>query len=67
MATGHRNNKSAYKGIRFPYELVEEIDASVEREKAENSGANFSAWVLDACGRKLKSEQRKKSKAEPEA
>ncbi|MEH5014618.1 YlcI/YnfO family protein [Phytobacter diazotrophicus] len=62
MATGHRNNKSAYKGIRFPYELVEEIDASVEREKAENSGANFSAWVLDACGRKLKAEQRKKPK-----
>jgi len=62
MATGHRNNKSAYKGIRFPYDLVESIDACIEIEKKENAGANFSAWVLDACGRKLKAEQRKKSK-----
>ena len=65
MATGNKNGKSSYKGIRFPNELIEEIDASVEREKADNSGANFSAWVLDACGRKLKSEQRKKPKEEP--
>ncbi|ULH10628.1 hypothetical protein MF265_22350 [Serratia marcescens] len=67
MATGHKNNKSSYKGIRFPHELIEEIDASVEREKEENSGASFSSWVLDACGRKLKAEQRKKSKSEPES
>lgn len=52
MATRHRNNKPTYKGIRFPYELVEEIDASVEREKNDNLGTNFSAWVLDACGRR---------------
>ncbi|AIA47155.1 MULTISPECIES: YlcI/YnfO family protein [Serratia] len=62
MATGHKNNRSSYKGIRFPHELLDEIDASVEREKPDNPGANFSAWVLDACGRKLKAEQRKKAK-----
>ena len=66
MATGHKNNKSSYKGIRFPHELIDEIDASVEREKPENASANFSAWVLDACGRKLKAEQRKKTKETPE-
>lgn len=66
MATGHRNNKSAYKGIRFPYDLVESIDACLEREREENPNANFSAWVLDACGRKLKAEQRKKAKSEPD-
>ncbi|WP_025119992.1 MULTISPECIES: YlcI/YnfO family protein [unclassified Serratia (in: enterobacteria)] len=65
MATGFKNNRSTTKGIRFPHELIEEIDASVEREKPENPGANFSSWVLDACGRKLKSEQRKKAKEEP--
>ncbi|MDT7056858.1 YlcI/YnfO family protein [Citrobacter freundii] len=65
MATGHRNNKSAYKGIRFPYDLVESIDASIENEKNENPTANFSAWVLDACSRKLKSEHRKKTKEDP--
>ncbi|MFZ4217840.1 YlcI/YnfO family protein [Enterobacter ludwigii] len=66
MATGDVNNKSAKKHIRFPHEVIEEIDARVEREKADNPGANFSAWVLDACGRKLKSEQRKKPKPETE-
>ncbi|EAA7390517.1 DUF3950 domain-containing protein [Salmonella enterica subsp. enterica] len=62
MATKSINAKSAQKKIRFPHEIIEEIDASVEREKTTNSGANFSAWVLDACGRKLKAEQRKKAK-----
>ncbi|UAN54438.1 DUF3950 domain-containing protein [Serratia sp. JSRIV002] len=62
MATKNVNNKSSLKGIRFPHELIEEIDVSVEREKPENPSANFSAWVLDACGRKLKLEQRKKPK-----
>ncbi|WJM82902.1 YlcI/YnfO family protein [Pectobacterium brasiliense] len=62
MATGHKNNKSLYKGIRFPHDLIEEIDASVEREKEDNPASNFSAWVLDACGRKLKADLRKKSK-----
>lgn len=62
MATGDVNNKSAKKHIRFPHDIIEEIESSVEHEKTENPGANFSAWVLDACGRKLKSEQRKKTK-----
>ncbi|QKJ61287.2 YlcI/YnfO family protein [Serratia fonticola] len=63
MATRAKNNKSATKGIRFPHEIIEEINASVEREKEDNPGANFSSWVLDACGRKIQSEQRKKPKA----
>lgn len=62
MATKSINAKSAQKKIRFPHEIIDEIDASVEREKVANPGANFSAWVLDACGRKLKAEQRKKAK-----
>lgn len=66
MATKSINAKSAQKKIRFPHDLIEEIDASVEREKAEDTGANFSAWVLDACGRKLKAEQRKKPKESPD-
>lgn len=62
MATKSVNAKSATKKIRFPHEIIDEIDASVELEKIANPSANFSAWVLDACGRKLKAEQRKKAK-----
>ncbi|MDI3441648.1 YlcI/YnfO family protein [Erwinia sp. V90_4] len=65
MATGFKNNRSTTKGIRFPHDLIEEINISVEREKADNPGANFSSWVLDACGRKLKAGQRKNAKEYP--
>ncbi|HCT2374307.1 YlcI/YnfO family protein [Morganella morganii] len=54
MATGYKNSKSTTKGIRFPHELIEEINSSVGRENS-----NFSSWVIDACEKKLKSEKRK--------
>jgi hypothetical protein len=60
VTSGNTNNKSAKKNIRFPHELIDEIDASIEREKNNSPGANFSSWVLDACERKLKAELRKK-------
>lgn len=50
MATGNKNNKSEKKYIRFPHELVEKINANVEKENS-----NFSSWVLDACEKKLTS------------
>ncbi|RDE92951.1 DUF3950 domain-containing protein [Aggregatibacter aphrophilus] len=53
MATGHKNNKSATKGIRFPYELIKEIDAAVETENSNGNNANFSSWVINACKEKL--------------
>ncbi|WP_081440035.1 YlcI/YnfO family protein [Pectobacterium parmentieri] len=52
--------ESQTKGIRFPHELIEEINASVVQEKAEDPDANFSAWVLDACNRKLATPKRDK-------
>lgn len=52
MATGHKNNKSQYKGIRFPYELIEKINDNVEKENS-----NFSSWVIDACEKKLTSDK----------
>ncbi|ELP3923323.1 DUF3950 domain-containing protein [Escherichia coli] len=57
MATARNNSKSRGKEIRFPHEIIEEIDASVEREKAVNPKANFSAWVVDACEQKIQAEK----------
>lgn len=48
MVNDNVNNKSAKKNIRFPHELIEQID---ERAKKDNS--NFSAWVINACREKL--------------
>lgn len=53
MATGHKNNKSATKGIRFPHELIEEINKAVEKEVSTGNKTNFSSWVIDACKDKL--------------
>ncbi|MFS6933790.1 YlcI/YnfO family protein [Klebsiella oxytoca] len=58
MPTITRTRKTSTKYIRFPHLLIEHIHQSLD---AENS-ANFSAWVLDACSRKLKAEQRTKAK-----
>ncbi|AUO65426.1 hypothetical protein WM46_12045 [Citrobacter freundii complex sp. CFNIH2] len=66
MSSGNINSKSAKKYIRFPHELLEDIDASVEHEKREHPNANFSAWVIDACEVKLRGEQRKKYKDNPD-
>ena len=64
MATKAINAKSAQKKIRFPHELLEEIETSLEGEKVSKPSANFSAWVLDACGQKLKTLQKAEVKEE---
>ncbi len=61
MPTGSKNKCSTTKGIRFPHELIEAINASVALEQTNNSGANFSAWVLDACNKKLAASKHGKS------
>ncbi|QOL13610.1 YlcI/YnfO family protein [Dickeya dianthicola] len=60
MPTGSKNKRSTTKGIRFPHELIEKINASVAQEKLDDPDANFSAWVLDACNRKLAAPKRDK-------
>jgi hypothetical protein len=59
VATGNKNNKSDKKNIRFPHELIDEINTSVEFEKVTDPSVNFSAWIIDACEKKLKSTKRK--------
>ncbi|MCW2475359.1 MULTISPECIES: YlcI/YnfO family protein [unclassified Symbiopectobacterium] len=61
MPTGSKNKRSTTKGIRFPHELIEAINASVALEKANDPDANFSAWVLDACNKKLAASRQGKS------
>lgn len=60
MSSGNTNNKSAKKNIRFPHEMIEEIESYIEQEKLSNKNANFSAWVLDACEQKIRKEKRRR-------
>ncbi|EON2622658.1 YlcI/YnfO family protein [Escherichia coli] len=47
--------RTATKNIRFPHRLIEDIKGAMERE----GSSNFSAWVLNACARQVKLQQRK--------
>ena len=64
MSSGNTNNKSAKKNIRFPHEMIEEIESYIEQEKLINKNANFSAWVLDACEQKIRKEKRRRNTKE---
>ncbi|MFB9087327.1 YlcI/YnfO family protein [Erwinia tracheiphila] len=52
-------SKKKKKNIRFPHEIIEAIEICMESERATNPNINFSAWVLDACEKKLKKERRR--------
>lgn len=58
MATSHKNNKSSYKGIRFPYEMLEQIEKSIAEHKKGDPSLSFSAWVIDACAQKIENQKK---------
>ncbi|EIS0683808.1 hypothetical protein LY048_004085 [Salmonella enterica] len=60
MATGWKNNKSETKGIRFPHNVTEEINAVIEEEKKLNPRVSFSSWVVESCLMRLQSIKLKK-------
>ncbi|HDU8582166.1 YlcI/YnfO family protein [Morganella morganii] len=62
MATGHKNNKSQYKGIRFPHELIEEIELAMNGMDCSKNTVSFSSWVIDACEMKLSKQKSQKKK-----
>lgn len=62
MATGYKNNKSTTKGIRFPHELIEQINECVKQQNSAGNDSNFSSWVIDACEVKLSKQESQKKK-----
>ncbi|WP_081298460.1 YlcI/YnfO family protein [Gilliamella sp. wkB108] len=44
----NETSKSKRKDIRFPHDLIEQID-----EQAKKENTNFSAWVIATCREKL--------------
>lgn len=53
MVTKRITSKSATKNIRIPHRLIEQINQALKEECSDN----FTAWVVDACWRKLKQKQ----------
>ena len=52
MSTKNRTRRATTRNIRFPNQMIEQINIALE----QGSG-NFSAWVIEACRRRLTSKR----------
>ena len=52
MSTEDRTRRTTTRNIRFPNQMIEQINIALEQK-----GSNFSAWVIEACRRRLTSEK----------
>ena len=49
-----QNPQNKTRNIRFPNQMIEQINIALEQK----GSGNFSAWVIEACRRRLTSEKR---------
>ena len=54
MSTKNRTRRTTTHSIRFPNQMIEQINIALEQKGSRN----FSAWVIEACRRRLTSEER---------
>ncbi|EMW3203066.1 DUF3950 domain-containing protein [Escherichia coli] len=54
MSTKNRTCRTTTRNIRFPGQMIEQIHAALE----EKGTRNFSAWIIEACRRRLSTEKR---------
>ena len=53
MSTKNRTRRTTTRNIRFPNQMIEQINIALEQKGSKN----FSAWVIEACRRRLTSEK----------
>ena len=54
MSTKNRTRRTTTRNIRFPNQMIEQINISFGAKRVRE----FSAWVIEACRRRLTSEKR---------
>ena len=47
MSTKNRTRRTTTRNIRFPNQMIEQINIALEQKESRN----FSAWVIEACRR----------------
>ena len=52
MSTKNRTRRTTTRNIRFPNQMIEQINIALEQRVG-----NFSAWVIEARRRRLTSEK----------
>ncbi|OVD80288.1 dsbGoxidized, partial [Escherichia coli] len=53
MSSKNRTRRTTTRNIRFPNQMIEQINIALD---LKGSG-NFSAWVIEACRRRLINEK----------
>ncbi|MFP1592941.1 YlcI/YnfO family protein [Escherichia coli] len=53
MSTKNRTRRTTTRNIRFPNQMIEQINIVLEQK----GSGNFSAWVIEACRQELTSER----------
>ena len=46
MSTKNRTRRTTTRNIRFPNQMIEQINIALEQKRSEN----FSTWVIEAVG-----------------
>ena len=54
MSTKNRTRRTTTRNIRFPNQMIEQINIAFEQK----GSGNFSAWVIEACRRRLTPKKR---------
>ncbi len=62
MSTKNRTRRTTTRNIRFPNQMIEQINIALDQK----GSGNFSAWVIEACRRRLCSEKRVSPEANKE-
>ena len=53
MSTKNRTRRTTTRNIRFPNQMIEQINIALEQK-----GSKCQPWVIEACRRRLTSEKR---------
>ncbi|WP_032313867.1 YlcI/YnfO family protein [Escherichia coli] len=53
MSSKNRPRRTTTRNIRFPNHMIEQINIALEQK----GSGNFSAWVIEACRRRLSTER----------
>ncbi|MBE7934098.1 YlcI/YnfO family protein [Escherichia coli] len=53
MSSKNRTRRTTIRNIRFPNHMIEQINIALDQK----GSGNFSAWVIEACRRRLSTER----------
>ncbi|HHL9084264.1 YlcI/YnfO family protein [Escherichia coli] len=54
MSSKNRTRKTTTRNIRFPNHMIEQINIALDKKES----GNFSAWVIEACRRRLSADRK---------